>query len=364
MQHESLLTVASGRFEAARHLNALPRDHRMHATHGHGFVATAFARLAEGQAPYPGAEEGVLGRQMAACTDLLTYCVLNDSIPDPSDENIARWIRARLDVQAARVAVWSTPSQGAGIGEDGRAHLWRRYRFLAAHQLPNVPAGHKCGRMHGHGFEVMIQVAQDGGPSTVRASHEDLDAMWAPLAAQLEYHCLNDIEGLSNPTSEMLSSWLWARLKPGLPSLQWVSVYETASCGASFDGSHYRIWKDFSIDSAVQFKQAPEGDPRHAIHGDTYTLRLHLHAPLDAVMGWTVDFGDVKAIFAPVFKALDHHPLYERPELGDSGTASIARWILHDVRQDIPQLARVDMFGSQGGGSVIGLDLSGPALPV
>ncbi|HMA98943.1 MAG TPA: 6-carboxytetrahydropterin synthase, partial [Wenzhouxiangella sp.] len=34
--------------------------------------------------------------------------------------------------------------------------MWRRFRFESAHQLPNVPPGHKCGRMHGHGFIVIL----------------------------------------------------------------------------------------------------------------------------------------------------------------------------------------------------------------
>ncbi len=100
----------------------------------------------------------------------------------------------------------------------------------------------------------------------------------------------------------MISSWIWERLKPALPELSWVTVYETATCGAHFDGSHYRIWKELTLDSALRLSARPDGDPRRRIHGHTYTLRLHLHAPLDQVMGWTIDFGDVKEMFAPIFR--------------------------------------------------------------
>ena len=40
------------------------------------------------------------------------------------------------------------------VDDTGRALLWRRYRLHSAHRLPNVPPGHKCGRVHGHGFEI------------------------------------------------------------------------------------------------------------------------------------------------------------------------------------------------------------------
>ena len=33
--------------------------------------------------------------------------------------------------------------------------------FDAAHWLPNVPEGHKCGRMHGHTYRVRLEVSGD-----------------------------------------------------------------------------------------------------------------------------------------------------------------------------------------------------------
>ena len=359
------LHAASSRFEAARQVNILPQGHRCRNMHGHGFIATAYAAVPAHLATYPGGEVPALQRHINRCTAQLDYGLLNEQLAQPTDENLARWIRDRLDVPGIdRVAVQSTPNQGVEVDARDHAHVWRRYRFQAAHQLPNVPPGHKCGRLHGHAFEVIVHANQDLAGADISIDYDHLDALWAPIAAQLHYHCLNDVPGLENPTSEMISSWIWERLKPALPTLSWVTVYETASCGATFDGSAYRIWKDFTIDSAVRYRHAPESDPRHAIHGHTYTLRLHLHAPLDQLMGWTVDFGDVKAVFDPIFKSIDHHPLHERPELADCDTATIARWLHHTTQRKLPQLARVDLFESEGSGSLVGIDLRGPALPV
>ncbi len=314
---------------------------------------------------YPGGEVPALQRQVNQCAELLSYGLLNDTVPQPTDENLARWIRDRLNTPGIdRVAVQSTPHQGVEVDARDHAHVWRRYRFQAAHRLPYVPLGHKCGRLHGHGFEVIIHADQDLAGSDLSIDYDHLDDLWAPIAAELNYRCLNDVPGLSNPTSEMISSWLWERLKPELPAMSWVTVYETASCGATYDGSNYRIWKDFTIDSAVQLRHAPVDDPRHGIHGHTYTLRLHLRAPLDQVMGWTVDFGDVKAAFDPIFKSLDHHPLHEQPELADGDTTTIARWLHERTRIELPQLTRVDLFESEGSGSIVAVDLGGPALPV
>lgn len=361
----TVLHAASGRFEAARQIETMPAAHRCRHMHGHGFTTTVHATVPGAWVAYPGDEAAALQRQVDRCTGLLNYGVLNERLALPTDDNLARWLRDQLDAPGIhRVLVQSTPFQGVELDAQGQAHVWRRYRFQAAHRLPHVPVGHKCGRMHGHGFAVILHAIQGPAEGDRRIDYDHLDDLWSPLAAQLNYRCLNEVPGLENPTSEMISSWLWARLKPALPALSWVTVYETASCGAMFDGENYRIWKDFSIDSAVQHRHAPAGDPRHAVHGHTYTLRLHLGAPLDQVMGWTVDFGDVKAVFDPLFRSLDHHPLHEQPELADGDTTTIARWLHQRTRLDLPQLVRVDLFESEGCGTLVGHDLRGPALPV
>lgn len=361
----SVLHAASSRFEAARQVDMLPAGHRCRNLHGHGFTATAYARVPADWVTYPGGEVAALQRQVDRCAGLLNYGLLNDKVAQPTDENLARWIRGRLDAPGIdRVAVQSTPNQGVEVDARDHAHVWRRYRFQAAHRLPHVPLGHKCGRLHGHGFEVIVHADQDLAGADLSIDYDHLDDLWAPIAAQVNYRCLNEIPGLSNPTSEMISSWLWERLKPELPAMSWVTVYETASCGATYDGANYRIWKDFTVDSAVQLRHAPANDPRHRVHGHTYTLRLHLGAPLDQVMGWTVDFGDVKAVFDPIFKSLDHHPLHEQAELADGDTTTIARWLHERTRRELPRLTRVDLFESEGCGSLVGVDLAGPALPV
>lgn len=360
-----ILNAASSSFEAARRVDIFPAGHRCRSLHGHGFKATAYATVPAEWLSYEGDEVGAISRHLEVCASQLTYSVLNDRVAQPTDENLARWIRAQIDTTGLnRIAIQSTPNQGVEVDSNDHAHVWRRYRFQAAHQLPNVPPGHKCGRLHGHGFEVIIHADQNIGGADLSIDYDILDSLWSPIQKELNYRCLNEIPGLQNPTSEMISSWIWMRLKPQLPALSWVTVYETASCGATFDGFNYRIWKDFTIDSAVRHRRAPISDARHAVHGHTYTLRLHLRAPLDEVMGWTVDFGDVKTIFDPIFKSIDHHPLHERSELTDTDTNTIARWLFDTSRKQLPQLIRLDLFESDGCGTLIGFDLDGPALPV
>lgn len=356
--------VASQRFEAARQITGLPDTNRRGALHGHGFIASVHASLPYGWAGFDGSECHDLRERFARCVGLLDYSLLNDLIGTPTDENVAAWIGQRFDVPGlARIAIQSTPNQGTSIVPGGQSvRVWRRYTLHAAHRLPYVPVGHKCGRMHGHSFAIVVHATRDLADAS--PGYDELDLLWAPEHSALNYRCLNDILGLENPTSEMLSSWLWERLKPSCPSLSAITVFETGSCGATHDGTRYHIWKDFTLDSAVRMGNAPATDPRHRVHGHTYTLRLNLTAPVDSVMGWTIDFGDVKTIFNPVLRSLDHHPLYERPELGGGDTMSIARWVQQRVAADLPQLSSIELYETEGCGVIVGGDAGDLGLPL
>ncbi len=345
------LYAAAAPFEAARQLTGHAPAHPASRLHGHGFTARVQCAIEAGWADFPGGEVEKLQQRLAAALVPLDYRHLNEQLADPSDINIARWLARQLADPALgqmEIGIDSTERQGALLDAAGQTHVWRRYVFQSAHRLPNVPEGHKCGRMHGHGFEVIVQARADEG-----VDYDRLDAVWAPLQHALHYACLNELAGLENPTSEMMSSWIWQRLQAQLPSLSLVTVYETASCGARFDGRQYRIWKDLTLDSARQLRRAPEGSVQRRLHGHTYTLRLHLSAPLDQIMGWTVDFGDVKQLFNPLFKALDHRPLHEIAGLEDCDTATLAQWILAQARADLPQLDGVDLFETRGCGALV-----------
>ncbi len=355
---QQLLYAASATFESARHITQAPDGSRAHRLHGHGFRASVRVGAPPTDetnhrlAAFAGGEVDALRQRMVERIAPLDYQLLNDHVAAPTDENLARWIRARLQLQAIeRVGLQSTRNQGVDLDVNDRAQIWRRYEIEAAHRLPNVASGHKCGRMHGHGFAITLHALAGAGKALTDCAL--LDQHWAPLHEQLHYACLNDIPGLENPTSEWLAHWIWERLRSQLPALSSVTVRETASSGAHYDGERYRIWKEFGLDSAVRLNHAPSGDVRRRIHGHTYRLRLHLSAPLDLVYGWTVDFGDVKELFAPVFESLDHQPLQELELVADEGASAIVRWVRQHTAQALPQLERIDLYETAGCGVIL-----------
>ncbi len=348
-----LLHVAAAPFEAAVSVPVLPAGHRSRRLHGHGFLATVRSHE----------ESQRLAGRLREALAVLDYSCLNDHIAVPTDENIARWIRSALhDLEIDTVGVQSTRHQGVDLDRLQRAHLWRRFRFEAAHCLPRVPEGHPCGRMHGHGFEVILHAAEALGSADMGTDFDRIAALWQPLHALLDHACLNDIEGLENPTSEVLAGWIWQRLQPQLPSLSWVTVYETVSAGCHHDGRQYRIWKEQRFESAVRVLAGPADDPRRRLHGHSYITRLHLSAPLDQLRGWTIDYGDVREAFTPVFRELDHRRI-DAVTAGDGSLGAILAWMRERLRDALPELDRIDLHATPFEGALLHWGKEGPMLP-
>ena len=111
--------------------------------------------------------------------------------------------------------------------------IFREFTFEAAHRLPHVPPGHKCGRLHGHSYRVGVHVEGPVGEETgwVR-DFAELSGAIQPLLAQLDHNYLNEVEGLDNPTSEVVARWIWDRLQIEVPDLSQVVVHGRARLAA------------------------------------------------------------------------------------------------------------------------------------
>jgi 6-pyruvoyltetrahydropterin/6-carboxytetrahydropterin synthase len=115
--------------------------------------------------------------------------------------------------------------------------ITQAFTFEAAHFLPNVAPTHRCRAMHGHSYRVELQLEGPVDPTTgFVVDFFDIEAAFGPLRAELDHHCLNEIEGLENPTAENIATWVWQRTKKKLPQLVKVTVFETRDCYAEFEG--------------------------------------------------------------------------------------------------------------------------------
>ncbi|PPQ35812.1 6-carboxytetrahydropterin synthase QueD [Rhodoblastus acidophilus] len=115
--------------------------------------------------------------------------------------------------------------------------ITQAFTFEAAHRLPNVPATHRCHRMHGHSYRVELRLEGPVDPqSGFVTDFFDVENAFGPVLAKLDHHCLNEIEGLENPTAENIAAWIWDRIKPTLGQIAAVVVFETPNCWAEYEG--------------------------------------------------------------------------------------------------------------------------------
>ena len=64
----------------------------------------------------------------------------------------------------------------------------------------------------------------------------ELKAKTRPLEESLDHQFLNEIPGLENSTSENIARWIWKRLKPEVPQLFAVTVFETCTSRCVYRG--------------------------------------------------------------------------------------------------------------------------------
>ena len=115
--------------------------------------------------------------------------------------------------------------------------LSKSFSFEAAHWLPTFPEGHKCRRMHGHSFRVEVVVEGEVDETAgYLVDYGDLADAMQPVLGALDHRCLNDIDGLENPTAEVLAGWVWQRLAGPLPLLAEIVVQETCTVRCVYRG--------------------------------------------------------------------------------------------------------------------------------
>jgi 6-pyruvoyltetrahydropterin/6-carboxytetrahydropterin synthase len=115
--------------------------------------------------------------------------------------------------------------------------ILKEFTIEAAHRLPNVPPGHKCGRLHGHSFRIEIHVCGPVDPAMGWViDFAEIKSAFKPVDEAIDHRFLNDVPGLENPTSENLARWIWEQISPALPMLSKVVVRETCTTGCVYEG--------------------------------------------------------------------------------------------------------------------------------
>ena len=101
------------------------------------------------------------------------------------------------------------------------------------------------------------------------------------------------------------------------------------------------IFKTFMLECAHRLPNVPVGHKCARVHGHSFKVDLHVRGPVDARLGWVMDFADIKAAFEPLYQQLDHRYLNEVSGLDNPTSENLARWIWTHLKPDLPLLSRV-----------------------
>lgn len=112
--------------------------------------------------------------------------------------------------------------------------LTREFEFNGGHRLRFKDREEP----HNHGHNYEFRVTLKGKPDKFGAIldlHELNAIVTEKVVAPLDGRFLNDL--IDNPTMERITMWIWERLKPVLPNLHEVRVWENRKKGS---GAAYR----------------------------------------------------------------------------------------------------------------------------
>ena len=114
--------------------------------------------------------------------------------------------------------------------------IFKIFTLEAAHRLPNVPAGHKCARLHGHSFRIEVRIGGEPGAETGWVmDFGDIKAAFQPIYDQLDHHYLKTSRP-GQPDQRAAGHLGVERLKPVLPTLSEIVIHETCTSGCRYRG--------------------------------------------------------------------------------------------------------------------------------
>ncbi len=101
------------------------------------------------------------------------------------------------------------------------------------------------------------------------------------------------------------------------------------------------IFKVFTLECAHRLPNVPEGHKCARVHGHSFRVEIHVSGPVDARLGWVMDFADLKVAFEPLFQQLDHRYLNDVVGLENPTSENLARWIWERLKPVVPLLSAV-----------------------
>jgi 6-pyruvoyltetrahydropterin/6-carboxytetrahydropterin synthase len=112
------------------------------------------------------------------------------------------------------------------------------------------------------------------------------------------------------------------------------------------------IFNRFSLEAARRLPNLPPEHPCSRVHGHSFQVEVHVRGPLDAQLGWVIDFADIQRAWQPIHASLDHRYLNEVEGLENPTSEHLAQWIWQRLLPALPGLAKVVVMETATSGCI------------
>ena len=100
---------------------------------------------------------------------------------------------------------------------------------------------------------------------------------------------------------------------------------------------------EFTFESAHRLPHVPSDHKCSRLHGHSFTARVYVTGPIDAKIGWIIDFADIKDACKPLIASLDHNYLNEIPGLENPTSENLSVWIWRELESSLPLMSAVEV---------------------
>jgi len=109
----------------------------------------------------------------------------------------------------------------------------KRFAFSASHSLSTLEEGHPCSRLHGHNYEIELELSSDKLVDGMVVDYGDLSDFKLWIDSMLDHRHLNDCLE-DEPTAENMARALYEVAKVHHPEVSAVRVSETPKTWAEY----------------------------------------------------------------------------------------------------------------------------------
>jgi len=208
-----------------------------------------------------------------------------------------------------------------------RVELIKSFQFEAAHA--NATGGAVQQRVHGHSYRVSLCVEGECDDQFGwLIDYADISDAFDPLYDQLDHRSLNEVDGLSDVSTEGVSHWIAERLRPTLPMLKGVNIKIIGDC--AFDPKTGEDCVAFTFEAAHYLPHLPESHKCRRLHGHSFRVEV-------AADKITPD------MLRGIYDTLDHQNLNEIPGLENPTSEQVSRWIWDRLSPNVSGLNAVQV---------------------